>query len=105
MKSVDNSRPKLKPKPKPKPKPNTMNPKTLITMANQIGEFFASMPDRAQAQANIADHIRRYWDPRMRRAILAALDDEAEATATLLPIVREALTKSRDVLIPVTANY
>ncbi|MGU7776422.1 formate dehydrogenase subunit delta, partial [Burkholderia sp. MR1-5-21] len=40
----------------------------LIDMANQIGEFFASMPDRDEALAGIADHIRRFWEPRMRRA-------------------------------------
>lgn len=34
----------------------------LIDMANQIGTFFASMPDRAEAQAGIADHLRRNFE-------------------------------------------
>uniref|UniRef100_UPI001A8D0527 formate dehydrogenase subunit delta n=1 Tax=Trinickia mobilis TaxID=2816356 RepID=UPI001A8D0527 len=51
-----------------------MNQEHLIVMANQIGEFFESMPDREEALAGVADHIRRFWEPRMRRAILAALD-------------------------------
>jgi formate dehydrogenase subunit delta len=43
----------------------------LIAMANDIGHFFASEPDRAAAIAGIANHIQRFWDPRMRRAIVA----------------------------------
>ncbi|MCA3787073.1 formate dehydrogenase subunit delta, partial [Burkholderia sp.] len=52
-----------------------MDHEHLIDMANQIGAFFESMPDRDEALAGIADHIRRFWEPRMRRALLAALDD------------------------------
>jgi formate dehydrogenase subunit delta len=71
----------------------------LIEMANQIGEFFASMPDRDEALVGIADHIRRFWEPRMRRAILASLDDPA-ASETMSPIVREALMRARETLTP-----
>ncbi|RQR21294.1 formate dehydrogenase, partial [Burkholderia sp. Bp9143] len=41
----------------------------LIDMANQIGAFFESMPDREEALSGIAEHIRRFWEPRMRRAL------------------------------------
>lgn len=71
----------------------------LIEMANQIGEFFASMPDHEEALVGIADHIRRFWEPRMRRAILDSLDDSA-ASAEMSPIVREALTRAREKLTP-----
>ena len=71
-----------------------MNTQHLIEMANQIGDFFASMPDREQALADIADHIRRFWEPRMRRAILASLDDSV-ASETMSPIVRQALQDHR----------
>ncbi|HEX7682057.1 MAG TPA: formate dehydrogenase subunit delta [Trinickia sp.] len=74
----------------------------LIEMANQIGEFFASMPNHEEAVAGIADHIRRFWEPRMRRAILATLDDPA-ASAEMSPIVREALTQAREALAPQAA--
>ena len=47
-----------------------MDVNNLIRMANQIGEFFESMPDREQAMQDIASHIRRFWDPRMRHAML-----------------------------------
>jgi formate dehydrogenase subunit delta len=41
-------------------------------MANQIGKFFKSQPE-AMAVASIADHLKKFWDPRMRKAILAHL--------------------------------
>lgn len=48
-----------------------MNPQRLITMANEIGAFFAATPDRDQAVRDIASHLKRFWDPRMRREIVA----------------------------------
>ncbi|AOK32276.1 formate dehydrogenase [Burkholderia singularis] len=79
-----------------------MNSGHLIDMANQIGAFFASMPDRDEALAGIADHIRRFWEPRMRRALLAALDDPGcEAAQRVAPIVRDAVAAYRDTLSPV----
>ncbi|KWE99746.1 formate dehydrogenase [Burkholderia ubonensis] len=81
-----------------------MNTGHLIDMANQIGEFFASMPDRDEALAGIADHIRRFWEPRMRRALLAAFDDPAgDAVQRAAPIVREAIAAYRDTLTPAAA--
>lgn len=61
----------------------------LIRMANQIGDFFAAMPDREQATRDIAGHLRRTWDPRMRAQLVAALDTpDAQA---LQPLVRDAV--------------
>jgi formate dehydrogenase subunit delta len=45
----------------------------LVYMANQIGAFFKSQ-DLDTASAKIAEHITKFWDPRMRRAIVAYLD-------------------------------
>lgn len=47
----------------------------LIRMANQIGTFFESMPDREEALQGIAMHLKNFWDPRMRNAFLARMDD------------------------------
>jgi formate dehydrogenase subunit delta len=47
-----------------------MSPEKLVYMANQIGRFFAHQGE-AQAIASTADHLRKFWDPRMRKAILA----------------------------------
>lgn len=50
-----------------------MSPERLIYMANQIGTFFHSQgPDKAVP--GITEHIRKFWDPRMRSAILAHLE-------------------------------
>ncbi|WP_207004107.1 formate dehydrogenase subunit delta, partial [Trinickia mobilis] len=51
--------------------------------------------------AGVADHIRRFWEPRMRRAILAALDSANREA--LCPIVREALASHRIELAPARA--
>ena len=64
-----------------------MSPDRLIHMANQIGTFFRSQ-GKAKAVPGIADHIRKFWDPRMRAAILAHLDGGG---AGLDPEVRDAV--------------
>lgn len=66
----------------------------LVHMANQIGQFFAAMPDEAEARAGIAGHLQRYWAPTMREALRAALD--AGEAPGLLPLVREALLPERN---------
>lgn len=48
-----------------------MNVEHLVRMANQIGSFFEAESDRAAAVAGVADHLRRFWDPQMRTAIVA----------------------------------
>ena len=63
----------------------------LIAMANQIGAFFEAMPDRDQAVADVASHLRRNWEPRMREQILASLGTANEAR--LKQLVREALRR------------
>ncbi len=69
-----------------------MDADNLVQMANHIGEFFEAMPDRAEARAGVAAHIRRYWEPRMRRALGEHL--AAQAGAGLTPLVREALREA-----------
>jgi formate dehydrogenase subunit delta len=63
----------------------------LVMMANQIGAFFASQP-HADVEAAIADHLQKFWEPRMRQAILAHLD---EGGVGLLPVVRQAAARLR----------
>jgi formate dehydrogenase subunit delta len=46
-----------------------MSPDKLVYMANQIGKFFASQGEE-KAVPLIADHLMKFWDPRMRQAIL-----------------------------------
>ena len=42
----------------------------LVMMGNQIGRFFAAQGE-ARAVPAIADHLRKFWTPRMRAAIIA----------------------------------
>jgi len=42
----------------------------MVHMANQIALFFASYP-REEAIAGVTDHFKKYWEPRMRKQIIA----------------------------------
>ena len=63
------------------------SPDRLVYMANQIGKFFQSQ-GHAKAVPGIAEHIKKFWDPRMLRAIFAHLD---AGGGGLDPDVREAI--------------
>ena len=78
-----------------------MNSDNLIHMANQIGEFFETMPEREEALDDLAQHLRKFWEPRMRCVLLEAVD-AGHATA-LKPIVLAALHKHRAELQPAPA--
>lgn len=43
-----------------------MKVERLITMANQIGDFYEAFPDQAQAQKDIVQHINKFWAKSMR---------------------------------------
>jgi formate dehydrogenase subunit delta len=64
----------------------TTSPDKLVHMANQIGKFFASQG--GEPARSTADHIRSFWDPRMRAAIVAHL---AAGGHGLDPAVRRAV--------------
>jgi formate dehydrogenase subunit delta len=73
-----------------------VSPDKLVYMANQIGRFFAHQGE-AKAVAGIADHLARFWDPRMRAAIQAHL---AAGGAGLDPLVRRAVEMLKPVARP-----
>jgi formate dehydrogenase subunit delta len=69
-----------------------MKAETLIRMANQIAQFFEPYP-HDEALAGVADHIKKFWDPRMRADFFAALDKgENEG---LHPLAAEAAQELR----------
>jgi formate dehydrogenase subunit delta len=74
-----------------------MDPQRLIHMANQIGAFFSAEPDRTVALTGIAGHLERFWDPRMRREILAWVDEHGGEG--LSDLVAEAIRVHRDTLV------
>ena len=68
-----------------------MRVERLVSMANDIGAFWSAEPDQKEAAKNVAGHLRRFWDPRMRREIVAhyreggaGLDDLARSAIALL---------------------
>ena len=68
-----------------------MRVQRLVSMANDIGAFWTGEPDRKEAAKNVASHLKRFWDPRMRREIVAhyreggaGLDDLARSAVALL---------------------
>ncbi len=67
----------------------------LVMMANQIGAFFASQgPD--QAAACIASHLRKYWEPRMRAAIVAHLRAGGEGLSPEVRLAVEELAREAE---------
>lgn len=71
---------------------------TLVTMANQIGGFFDTLSDREQSLAEIAGHLKRFWEPRMRIALMAHVDQEAGAG--LSDIVLDSIKSHRAEITP-----
>ena len=70
-----------------------MKSDNLVYMANRIAEFFESMPDRPEAIEGVTLHLRRYWEPRMRRGLLEHA--QASGDADLHPLVAEAARRLR----------
>jgi formate dehydrogenase subunit delta len=48
-----------------------MHIEQLVTMANDIANFFRGASDPGAGARNVADHLRRYWAPPMRKQIIA----------------------------------
>lgn len=65
-----------------------MNIDRLVAMANDIGTFFDADSDKALAAAAVADHLKRFWDPRMRRQIVSHWRGGG---AGLAPVVQSAI--------------
>ncbi|TIT79296.1 MAG: formate dehydrogenase [Mesorhizobium sp.] len=49
----------------------------LVRMANQIATFFHSKP-REEGINGVAEHINKFWEPRMRRQLFEMLDGDPE---------------------------
>jgi formate dehydrogenase subunit delta len=69
-----------------------MSPDKLVYMANQIGRYFRSQgPD--ETIAGTADHIKKFWDPRMRAAIFRHVEAGGHG---LEPLVRRAIEQLKE---------
>jgi formate dehydrogenase subunit delta len=67
-----------------------MNVEHLVSMANDIAAFFDSEADKAVAIEGVRSHISRFWEKRMRSAIIEHLRNGG---AGLTPTARGAIEK------------
>ena len=68
-----------------------MSPDKLIYMANQIAKFFHSQP-KGEAAEGVAEHINKFWEPRMRAQLFEMTDASQEGFD---PLVVQALGEIR----------
>lgn len=60
-----------------------METRDMVRMANQIGTFFKSYGEK-DAIDGIAEHINKFWEPRMRRDFFAHIDVGGEGIDPLV---------------------
>ena len=78
-------------------RPHAGGARKLVKMANQIGAFFASQGPEV-AVAETLNHLKKFWEPRMRVAIVAHLKEGGEG---MRPEVRLAVEElSREAVAP-----
>jgi formate dehydrogenase subunit delta len=73
-----------------------MNIDLLIKMTNEISAYFASEPDAEQAAKDIAGHLRRFWEPRMRRQMVSYYKERRGAGLTELALRGVALLAAQE---------
>ena len=59
-----------------------MTTNDIVRMANQISDFFQAYP-HDEAVRETANHLRNFWDPRMRAQLFAHLSKGGEGLSGL----------------------
>ncbi len=67
-----------------------MDVRRLVAMANDIARYFASEPDREAGAEGVADHLRKFWTPRMREQLVVYLHSDG---AELSELSREGVAR------------
>ena len=65
----------------------------LVHMANQIGDYFAAMPEH-EAIEGTASHLRLYWTPKMIREIIVVADQGQSGLHVIAARAIESLNPS-----------
>jgi formate dehydrogenase subunit delta len=60
-----------------------MNVQRLVAMANDITNFFASDPDKEAAAEQVANHLKKFWEPRMREEIRRYVSQGGEGMSSI----------------------
>ena len=77
-----------------------MNIDLLIKMANEIGSFWEGEVGDDKAANDVATHLKRYWEPRMRAQMISyfeqrqgsGLSDIAKGAVAILASQAKAVT-------------
>jgi len=67
-----------------------MSEERLVKMANEISDFFRLKPEE-EAVAGAANHIKMFWDPRMRAKMAAHIASGGEG---LKPLALKAVERA-----------
>ncbi|WHO73895.1 formate dehydrogenase subunit delta [Rhizobium sp. BT03] len=72
----------------------------LVYMANQIATFFKSQP-ASEAVEGVANHINKFWEPRMRRQLFEILEKEENGLDALVlqaaPMIRKPEAEAQQI--------
>jgi formate dehydrogenase subunit delta len=79
-----------------------MHLENLVSMANQIGQFFSAYPDRQEAIDGIATHIHKFWEPRMRMRLIDAV--ASGHAQDLMPLVSDSIKTHQIKLRPLASS-
>ena len=60
-----------------------MNVQRLVAMANGISNFFGADPDPAAAAEQVAAHLKKFWEPRMREEIRRHVSQGGEGMSSI----------------------
>lgn len=71
-----------------------MENRDMIRMVNQIAAFFEAYP-RPEALKGIADHVAKFWDPRMREQLTEYIDGGGKDLSPLAIAALAPKTKPR----------
>ena len=71
-----------------------MEIRDMVRMANQIAAFFNGYP-HDQAVKETADHINRFWEPRMRAAFFAHMAKGGEGFDALVKDAAQLVRKPK----------
>jgi len=74
-----------------------MTQQNLVSMANQIADFFRFQSDAHEAEEKIAGHLNHFWAPTMRRDLVDWVDHHAGEG--LSPLVKQAVETYRAQLL------
>lgn len=64
----------------------------LVYMANQIANYFKAYPDE-EAIAGVEEHLRQFWEPRMRAQLIKHLDTGGTGLAPIALAATKRLQK------------